>query len=273
MIAFAVAIQTIFFATETPGADGAPHPTVGVAARIEQLVLPGSELEPLPLDDRALPIVLRIAAAYPHGTAFRYDLVYYGLEPGEFDLKDFLRRKDGSPTADLPAIPVRIESVLPPGQIEPHAPVARPAAFGGGYRTLLVLGGVAWVLVLLFLLVAGRRRRASREVEPERPQSLADRLRPAVEAAIAGRLDPGRLAELERMLLAWWRSRLRLEELSAAEAIARLRAHQEAGILLRQLELWLHAPPRPEHVDVAALLEPYRRIPAGPIAAAEEATV
>ncbi|MEX0718749.1 MAG: hypothetical protein WD066_19295 [Planctomycetaceae bacterium] len=248
------------FAVDASGAAAATRPTVGVSARIDQLVLPGSELEPVPLDDRAVPIVLRIAAVHPHGTAFRYDFVFYGLEPGEFDLKDFLRRKDGSSTADLPAIPVAIASALPAGQIEPHAPVARPTAFGGGYRALLIAGGVLWIVVLALLLFARRSQRKPVEIKAARPRSLAERLRPAVEDALAGRLDPARLAELERMLLAWWRRRLRLDDVPAAEALARLRGHDEAGALLRQLEEWLHAPPRAREIDVAALLAPYRSV-------------
>src|SRR5262249_48303797 len=54
--------------------------TVGMPARIDQLVLPGPELEAKPVEGKA-PIVLRVVATYPHGTAFRYDLVYYGLDP------------------------------------------------------------------------------------------------------------------------------------------------------------------------------------------------
>ncbi len=74
-------------------ADDAPpasKSTVGMPARIEQRVLPGSELEVRPIDDRRAPIVLRILGVYPHGTAFRYDFVYYGLDPGTYDLKDLL---------------------------------------------------------------------------------------------------------------------------------------------------------------------------------------
>ena len=56
--------------------------TVGMPARIDQLVLPGTELEVRPIDDRLAPIVVRIVNTYPHGSAFRYDIVYYGLEPG-----------------------------------------------------------------------------------------------------------------------------------------------------------------------------------------------
>src|SRR5262245_49219942 len=70
--------------------------TVGMSGRMDQVVLPGSELEVKPLEDRRTPVVLRIANVYPHGTAKRYDFVYYGLEPGSYDLRNFLRRKDGS---------------------------------------------------------------------------------------------------------------------------------------------------------------------------------
>src|SRR5947209_3251476 len=95
--------------------------TVGMPARIDQVVLPGPELEVRPAEDRKAPVVLRILSTYPHGTAFRYDFVYYGLEPGTFDLKDYLRRKDGAPVGALPPLRVEVRSVLPPGQVLPNA--------------------------------------------------------------------------------------------------------------------------------------------------------
>jgi hypothetical protein len=36
-------------------------------ARIDQLVVPGTELEVRPIDDRRAPLVVRIVEAYPHG--------------------------------------------------------------------------------------------------------------------------------------------------------------------------------------------------------------
>src|SRR6516162_7818337 len=62
--------------------------TVGMPAKIEQLVLPGPELEAKPIEDRRAPLVLRVVESYAHGSAFRYDIVYYGLEPGAYDLRD-----------------------------------------------------------------------------------------------------------------------------------------------------------------------------------------
>jgi len=232
--------------------------TVGMAGRIDQIVLPGPELEVKPNEDRKSPIVLRIAATYPHGTAFRYDLVYYGLEPGAFDLKDYLRRKDGSLTADVSKLPVTIRATLPPGQILPHALEVQAAPALGGYRTALLVGGVVWCLGLAALLFVGRRRKMQTAAAPARPLTLADRLRPLVEGAMAGTLNAVDRAELERTLLAFWRERLALADAKPAEAFAQLREHAEAGLLLRCLEDWLHRPAPALAIDVSELLAPYR---------------
>lgn len=231
--------------------------TVGRPTRIEQHVLPGSELEVKPLTERT-PIVLRIVRVFPHGTAFRYDLEYYGVEAGTFDLRDYLQRKDRSSTADLPPLPVTIQSILPPGQIKPNPLAPRLSPHLGGYRLALLVGGVLWVMVLLLLLFVGRRRRRARALSA-RPLTLADRLRPLVEGAVAGQLSPARLAELERTLIVYWERRLHVRDRKPTAALAELRQHPEAGPLLRQLETWLHQPGGSAAVDVAALLAPYQR--------------
>ncbi len=249
------------------GQDAPPRSTstVGMPARIDQLVLPGPELEAAPIEDRRTPVVVRVVATYPHGSAFRYDLVYYGLEPGHYDLKDYLRRKDGSPAKELPSIPVAVEPVLPPGQVEPHRLELAPSPFLGGYRLVVLIGGIAWSTGLLAILILGRRRRAAAVTFASRPKTLADRLRPLVESAMAGTLSSGQHAELERLLIGYWRRRLKLEQAAPARFMAVLRDHEEAGPLLRQLENWLHRPAgTAAPVDVAALLRPYQTIPADP---------
>lgn len=236
--------------------------TVGMSARIDQLRLPGTELEVVPIKEEHPPLVLRIAGAFPHGSEYRYDLVYYGLEPGRHDLGRFLRRKDGGSTADLPAIEVEITPVLPPGQVLPNALEPRGTPPLGGYRALLIVAGVLWLAGLLAILFWGRSRRRRQGSAAQAPRTLADRLRPLVEKAIAGKLERGRAAELERTLLAYWRRRLQLDDLRAADAIVALREHGEAGRLLEQLDRWLHRPGNDSSdVDIAALLAPYRDLP------------
>jgi hypothetical protein len=236
--------------------------TVGMPARIDELVLPGPELEARPVDDHKLPVVLRVVRVDPHGTAFRYSLVYYGLEPGEFELRDYLRRKDGGSTAELPPLRVTIRPVLAPGQVLPNAPQSRALPFLGGYRVALWVGAILWLLGLAVILFAGRGRRRRSGLGGAKPITLADRLRPLVEGAMAGTLTSGQRAELERMLLAYWRRRLGLETMSLPETFAVLRAHADAGPLLEHLEEWLHRPSPETSVDVTALLQPYRSVPA-----------
>jgi hypothetical protein len=239
--------------------------SVGMPAKIQQLVLPGPELEVKALADRRQPIVLRIVKSYPHGTAFRYDLVYYGLDPGEYDLRDYLRRKDGSATTGLPPLRVKIESILGPGQVLPTDLQARSSPALGGYRIALIVLGVLWVLGVIVILFV-RRRRQEQQSLAARPVTLGDQLRPLVERGVAGKLTVAECAELERILLAYWRKRLKVESARPAEAFAALRAHADAGPLLDQLESWLHRPGQNDSVDVAALLRPYRDVPPeGPV--------
>lgn len=239
-----------------------PLTDVGRTGKFEQLVLPGSELEVKPLDDRKGTVVLRIVAVNKHGTAYRYDLEYYGLEPGRYDLKDWLRRKDGSPTTELPSIPIAVKAVLPPGHVLPHDPTTGGAPNIGGYRKLLILAAAVWALVMLAIVFLGWGKKHADMVAGARPATLADRLRPLVERGSTGQLSPIERADLERTLMAFWRKRLRLGGAKPAVAISVLKAHADAGPLLRQLELWLHKPGPSAGVDVAALLRPYQNLPA-----------
>lgn len=235
-------------------------PTVGYAVRLRDLELPGTELEVKPMTDRKSPIALRIVRAEPVAKGYRYELEYVGLEPGTFDLRDYLLRKDGSPTKDLPPLRVTVTSVLPAGQILPHDLESLTTPRPGGYRLALLVGAILWSLGLLAILLVGRRRRKA-ALAAARPQSLADHLRPLVEDAVAGRAQPTRLADLERALISYWSRRLHVRQQRPIEALTTLRQHAQAGPLLVQLESWLHRPTPAEKIDVAHLLEPYRHLP------------
>src|SRR5262245_13586952 len=62
-------------ADATPASEPKPlsKSSVGLPQRINQIVLPGTELEVRPSEDHDEPLVLRIVATYKHGTAYRYD--------------------------------------------------------------------------------------------------------------------------------------------------------------------------------------------------------
>lgn len=256
-LAFAFAI------TLATAADAPAGPTVGMEGRIE-ITLEGPRLEARPVSDRSA-VILRIADTDPHGTLTRYDLRFTGLRPGAYDLRDFLITPDGSKPTNLPPIPVQIAGLLPArhdGRLlaSPRQPV--PAV--GGYRTALITISAAWIVGLVAWLWMQRRgRRVETPLEATAEPTLEDRLRPLVESGTRGELTAEGQAQLERLLLGHWRHRLGWESLPMDEALVRLREHPEAGILLRDLEGWLHRPKGTVAVDVATLLAPYRRAAAG----------
>ena len=219
---------------------------IGISGHVRQIVLPGPELEAVPLDSKS-PIVLRVLGTWPHGTDFRYDLGKY------------LKHKDGTPVTGLPEIPVEVETLLPAGQVQPNPlePTALPKL--GGYEKTMIALGVVWVLGLAAILLLGRKRaQAARELA--RPRTLAYELRPLLEDALAGRLSRSDRARLELRLVEFWRRKLGLEERAPQDLLVELRAHPQAGALLRSLEDWLHRPDPPERVDLAQLLSPYENV-------------
>ena len=231
--------------------------TVGFPVEYHEIVLPGPEVVSRPITDRAQALLVRIDQVYKHGSDFRYNMQVIGLEAGEYDVANFLETKDGSAHPGLPHIALKVESVLPPGQIEPHATVVNPTGRGGYYVPLLVAGGLFWLAGLLAIIFAGHFI-LGRPGTARQSLTLADKIRPMLVRAGEGNLDSKAAAELERSLTSFWRRRLRLEHLSPEVLISTLRKHDEAGPLLNQLEAWLHRPDASDTPDLEQLLRPYR---------------
>jgi hypothetical protein len=236
-----------------------------------EVALPGTRLQPKPVHERTL-VIVRIADTRPHGTLTWYDLRYIALVPGHYDLRDHLRRTDGGPTTDLPALPVRALGLLP----DPHSgqlvePASHTLSIFGRYRVLLWSAAGLWLVTGTLLFALRRHRRPSVPCAALPPTiTLADRLRPLIEQAADGRLSAEGKAQLERLLLTYWHERLDLHVPDYAETLPKLHAHPEAGPLLRSLESWLHRPPGSAQVDVPALLAPYRESATGPARASTD---
>ncbi|MBL8892347.1 MAG: hypothetical protein JNL67_20395 [Planctomycetaceae bacterium] len=229
--------------------------TVGSVGRLDQVMLPGSLLRAKPLEDRDTPMVVRVVDSFQHGDSFRYNLTFMALEPGRYDLRDWLERADGSPIGELPAVPVEVVSVLEPGHVLPHElDLFWPQI--GSYRFWMILAAVFWVAILLALIFWPKPSLAAAASSPN-VVSLADLLQPRLLAAASGQLNSRQLAELERWLVEFWRRRLGYTEIEPRQALIELRQHPAAGPLLKQLERWLHSPNREAKISLSELLAPY----------------
>lgn len=242
---------------------GPASPSLGVSKMLEQVVLPGSLLTHRKVDPKTTPLIVRVVRSFPHGDAYRYDISYFGLTPGTFDLRDFLVREDGSSTDDLPPLPVTVSTILDEGQIEPNELEVGSLSRFGGYWQLLLLGSIVWVVILLTIIFVGRKRKEIVEVAVEKKVTLAELLQPSIEQAMSGTLPKEKHAELERLLFGFWQKKLHLSDLDPAAALNQIRSHEQSGPLMKQVELWLHSPAESgADIDLAKLLAPYREFDA-----------
>ena len=233
--------------------------TVGFPKLIFQHVIRGSKVVAKPITDPAQAMIIRIVETYPHGSDFRYDIEYKGLEPGKYNLADYLKRETGEEA--IPAIPVTIKSLLGPGQIKPGDPPTVSSEFRSYYLPMLLVAAAGWLGGLLMILFYGRgktKRPESHQVKV----TVADRMRPLIDAAVAGKLNSKEQAELERVLSSFWSKKLRLGHLPADQLRERLRNHPEASVMLNQIDSWLHRPATDQsnQVDVGKILEPYQSV-------------
>jgi hypothetical protein len=188
-----------------------------------------------------------------------------GLEPGVYKLADYLVRPDGSRPDELAQFPLIVRSLLPEdhnGHLNPFSPNRFP--FIGGYRVFLGVIGLGWAGGIAAIVISYRKKKVvAGPSEVAAAPSLADLMRPLVEAAAAGELGTDGQAQLERLLMGYWREKLDLPvEMRMADAVARLKAHAQAGELLRALERWLHRPGGSSAAEINAVLEPYRAVAA-----------
>ncbi|MBM3955837.1 MAG: hypothetical protein FJ309_14690 [Planctomycetes bacterium] len=226
--------------------------TVGRPIRPEPLVLPGTRLEPRADPEHTAALAVRIVEAAPHGALTRYEIEITGLEPGTHDLRDHLVRSDGTPTSDLPPLPVTVTGVLAPGLPRVAVPGAVPVRGLGGYTAGATAAVAAWLAGLALLVWLLRRQRRAERGSAAAP--AADRLAGLVTAARSRDLTAAERAEAERLVYDAWRRYLGLLDADPRDLVAALRRDAGAARAIDRLAAWLHAPGAGTPDDVAALV-------------------
>lgn len=238
----------------------------GISGSVE-LRAPGPRIRARADQSLTAPVVVRVSEAEEEAAGVvRYKVEYIGTVAGTYDLREYLERTDGSELG-IAALPVEVVSQLDPTHgTDLFATAQAPTLKRTAYRAALIGLGVLWVGVPIGYMAwrAAKRRRVVVAPPPPPGPTLADQLRPLVERAVDGTLSVEERGRLELMLYSHWRGQLGLDG-PQARVIPTLRADERAGTLLRAVERWLHARPGAgprADAEVAALLEPYRHIPA-----------
>jgi hypothetical protein len=254
-----IAVLPLLVSQHISAETATPSQRIGLPITLTDIYIPGGEAHPKPRPNREPPLVLRLLETKSAADGFRYDLEIYGLEEGSYNVADYLEALDPAAPPQFPEIPLTITSELPPGLPRPTEVTATPPGKIGGYRALTWFLGAFWILVLA-ALIFWKRRTVNSSATEIAPPTLAERLHSLLTKASQGALTTDDQAALERLILGHWKQRLpELDTMQAAQALAHLRHHKEAGPLLQQLERWLHAGgDQPSSDEIDQLLMPYR---------------
>jgi hypothetical protein len=225
----------------------------------------GPALQADPHQDLTAPMLLRLERGQRDGTV--YTARFIGVVEGDYDLRTLIQHVDGSDASDLGPIVVRVVSDLPAGMDTDLFNAADPTVeLNSEYVRNAIIIALVW-LAIPVILIARRLMRPKpvdeTPIEPA-PPTLAEQLRPLVEAVAQRQLSVREQGRLELLLYHHWQTRLQPVPADMAACIHQIREHPEAGVLLRAIEGWLHRPGGEAHKpdDLDALLAPYREAPA-----------
>ncbi|MEN8772988.1 MAG: hypothetical protein ABF380_07500 [Akkermansiaceae bacterium] len=233
---------------------------LGFPGTLEDLYVPGSKIEIIPRTNNESSLVIRLLEVKPAADGFRYDLEIYALDPGSHRIADFLRYADNkAPVKDVDAT-FEVTTIHPldtlpkPSDPEPIEPEKL-----GGYKTLIIVLGILWALILVTIIFY-RKKQTSDFVAKSPPPTLHEKLQVLVSAASQGELTDHEQANLERLILGHWKEKIpEIGALTPARALVELRIHPEASPLILKLEEWLHAPNKNlSREEILPLLAPYQ---------------
>lgn len=234
-----------------------PSQRVGLPLEISEIYIPGGEVEAKPRRDSDPSLSVRIVERKPAKDGSRYDFEVHGLDPGSYDLADFLEAPEGTA---IPAIPLEITAGLPPGLSTPHGIKPGTLPELGGYRQTMIILAAVWLAGLAAILFWRKKKPADNSDNGIAPPTLSERLHPLVTQASEGKLSSDDRAKLERLVIGHWREqRPEIAALSPGEAMVALRSDPTAAPLILALERWLHArDPITSGSEIGKLLAPYQ---------------
>lgn len=204
---------------------------------------------------------LRIAQVTEAGECLVYDVRYLVNRAGTFDLKDYLVAADGSALTGLPSFRFQGNARLS-RDLDTRVRETEEIRIdvGGHYPEFMALLGLLWIVWLLLLIFGWRRGSEQEAAPPAAAPSLPDRLRHFQAQMAAGTLSAAGKAQLEMLLLQWWRQELALGPVPMKAALRSIQRDAKRGARLGKLQRWLHHPaPDIPGEDIAFLLESIAR--------------
>ena len=227
---------------------------VGMVKRLK-VTLDGELLMAAKVDDKADAMV-RIISTEKTANGFIYDLEFMGLEPGEYNLINYLRKASNGEKADLDEVKVEVGTELNAetwkGELLDFQKTVDTLT--PWYKKLNYLFLAFWVVILMVIIFYGRKKKEEDEVEVVQEKSLNEKI-----CDLLGSLEGNSTKELwqriEGLIFQHWYERKNLEGLPMHEAIVKLKADSEAGPFILKLEKGLHSKDYRNEQEVSAMIK------------------
>ena len=246
-------IITNIFAT----AENENKTSVGVGIVIEDVEISGSKVIPVPRTDYKTPIVLRIVSAEQTENGYLYSIHAEGLDPGNYDLTEFIKRADNT-TLETEAIPLEVYSVLDTPLTEPRKLTPTKPKNIGGYKKLLIMSGVLWVIGLVAIIYYKKTKITPVEIKTP-PPTLTEKISALLKQG-QDNIDTDTQAQLERLMIGHWIEKFpELEGKPIQESLTTLRNNEESGDMIRSVEKWLHSGEKVSQEEIERTLAPYAK--------------
>lgn len=240
--------------------DRTPEVPIGVEHAVS-IAYSGPELIVAPYKF-GVPVNVRIAEVIENNGIRTYDIRYMLNTGGEFNIIDYLSAKDGSPTDRLPAFTVRgIESSAQKmDQRIETIEESKIEIWHYYYETMaaVIALWIGWLLLLIFW----RRKKPAANFNTAPAPSFHQLMNSFLEKIEGNTMDDTAKAQMEMLLIQWWRDQSGYSNLEMHEVMRRLRMDQETSSALIKLQEWLH---NPKHsITAAELLESLRPLCVNP---------
>lgn len=231
--------------------------TVGENILIKEVEIAKPQVEVIPRKSYHVPIILRISNIKETADSFLYDIHVESLEPGEYDLRKYLKKINGATLNDADPIKLQVSSLLPKDQIEPQKPSRQTPERIDGYITTLKVIAALWILGLIILIFKRKKNPESESQTIQKP-SLKKRMSKLIKEASEGTINNQGRAKLERMIIEHWRNKIpETKKLSPSQALKTLRKNPQSSPLIIALEKWIHSPEPISKKEIDELLKEY----------------
>ena len=225
---------------------------VGMVKRV-QVEFPGELLAAAKVDEKAAAMV-RIISYEKTRNGFSYDLEFIGLEPGKYNLLDYMRTASRLDPVKLDPYPVEVGTNLNEdfnGELVDFQKDMK--ALKPWYKKTSYIVFIVWVLLLPVIIFAGRKKKKVEEVEEVKEKTLNEKICELL-VSLEGNSTKELWQKIEGLILKHWYEKKSLQGLPMHEAIMKLKADSEAGPFIVKLEKGLHSKEFKNEQEVADLI-------------------